>query len=385
MSTSGFRDRSREEVHRLILNSGGMTRAEIAALTGMSRSAVTNVVGQLIQEQRVVEEDPRIKGPGGGSGRPARMVVPRASGIPVVGLDFGHNHVWVAVADALGQPLGDARVRIDVDNSATEAMDAATDLLTGLRERLGIDRIGAVVAGVPGPVEGRTGRVKSPTILSGWVGLSPGDELAERLGMEVRVENDAVLGAYGELRLGAGVGHREFLYIKASNGIGAGIVINGQPFVGANGIAGEIGHTQLPSSGELCRCGQRGCLEAVVSVQAIRSQLAHTHPHLDAEEIDLAELDDAISARMLNEAGRTIGRVLADLCNLINPSALIIGGELGASGPALIDGVRSSIHRYAQPATAASVEVSASKLGIRSELTGALQMASVAARTAAAL
>lgn len=94
----------------------------------------------------------------------------------------------------------------------------------------------------------------------------------------VHAENDAFLGAYGELRHGAGRGLEEFLYVKVSHGIGACPVINGRPYHGATGIAGEIGHTRLTAESELCRCGQRGCLEAVVSIDTVRQQVAHSHP-----------------------------------------------------------------------------------------------------------
>ena len=152
-------------------------------------------------------------------------------------------------------------------------------------------------------------------------------------------------------------------------------VLGGAPYKGATGLAGEIGHTQLPGHTELCRCGNRGCLEAVVSVRSVREQIAHTHPGIETSSVAIDQFDDAIAERILNEAGRTLGRPLADMCNLLNPSALIIGGELGAAGRALIDGVEASVRRHAQPATAAAIEILAAELGVRAELTGALQLA----------
>lgn len=100
------------------------------------------------------------------------------------------------------------------------------------------------------------------------------------------------------------------LYIKASHGIGAGLVIDGKPYTGATGLAGEIGHTHLSGRTELCRCGNRGCLEAVVSVQSLLEQVAHTRPNVDPDSITLNVLDDTITHRILNEAGRTLGGVL---------------------------------------------------------------------------
>jgi predicted NBD/HSP70 family sugar kinase len=189
------------------------------------------------------------------------------------------------------------------------------------------------------------------------------------------VANDASVGAVGELYHGAGRGHRDFLYIKASHGVGAGLVVNGQPYQGGTGFAGEIGHIIISGRPELCRCGNRGCLEAVVSVPSVREQLSHTHPHLDPDRIDLATLHDPISARILNEAGRSLGAVLAGLCDLFNPTLLIIGGELGTSGKPLIDGVQASLNRFAQPATTTAIKVVPASLGRRAEFMGAVQLA----------
>ena len=266
---------------------------------------------------------------------------------------------------------------IDVDLGANQALDLASDLLADLRREHSVALLSSLVAGIPGPVDAQTGLVRSATILSSWVGLAPAEELGRRIGgsIAVHIENDAVLGAYGELKAGAGRDHPNFLYIKASHGIGAGLVIDGEPYTGATGIAGEIGHTHLAGRTELCRCGKSGCLEAVVSVQALLEQVAHTHPNVEPDTISFDALDDTVTHRLLNEAGRTLGLVLADLCNLLNPGALIIGGELGAAGPSLLEGVTASIERYAQPATADALEILPAALGVRAELTGALQLA----------
>ena len=374
------RDRTREDLYHLI-RSREATRAELVELTGISRSTVNHAVGRLLADGRVTETDMESKGPGSGSGRPATRLRAVASGCPVAAMDFGHNHVHVAVSDQLGRILGERRVTIDVDLEATAALDLAAGLLAELRHEHELALLSSLVAGIPGPVDSQSGLVRSATILSSWVGLAPAEELGRRIGtpISVHVENDAVLGAFGELKAGAGRGHPNFLYIKASHGIGAGLVINGDPYTGATGIAGEIGHTPLAGRTELCRCGKSGCLEAVVSVQALLGQVAHTHPNAEPGAISFDALDDTVTHRLLNEAGRTLGQVLAELCNLLNPGALVIGGELGAAGPSLIEGVTASIERFAQPATSDALEILPAALGVRAELTGALQLA--AART----
>jgi len=376
-STQQFspRERTREDLYRLIRTSEEITRSDLVEATGLSRSTVNHAISRLLADGLITETEPRTKGPGSGSGRPATKLSAVAVGAHVAGIDFGHNHIYVAVADGLGRTVGEERIELDVDLQASDAMDVAVDLLARLRRTHRIDGLGSVVAGIPGPLDTATGLVQSPTILSSWVGLSPADELGERLGTTVHVENDAVLGAYGELTRGAGRHYANFLYVKASHGIGASLVIGGVPYRGATGIAGEIGHTHLPGQTQMCRCGNRGCLEAVVSVDSIREQIAHTHPTLDAATLGLTTVRDAITERILNEAGRTLGGVLADLCNLLNPEAVVVGGELGDAGPSLIEGVQASITRHAQPATAAVLEVVPAALSTSAELVGALQLA----------
>jgi predicted NBD/HSP70 family sugar kinase len=375
-SPLSLRDRTVDDLFALLRQQPGMTRSDLVRSSGMSRSSVIYSVGRLIREGRIEEREPSSTSPG--SGRPASLLFPVAAGLPVGGIDFGHRHIGVAVADALGQELASEVVEIDVDLDARLAVDRAEEVLRRLMGVLEVPELAVVVAGVPGPVDSSTGLVRSPTILSGWVGLNPAEVLTERLGVRVVVENDAVLGACGEHRRGAGQGHDHVLYVKASDGIGAALVLDGVSYRGARGLAGEIGHTRLENSAELCRCGNRGCLESVVSLSTVRQQLQLAHPGRDFATLDDLG-DDPVTERIFNEAGRTMGRVFSDLCNLINPDLLVLGGTLGCAHPALVEGVRQSIDRFAQPATAEMVQVVAAGLGSRAELQGALVLASTRA------
>lgn len=348
-----------------------MTRSRLSELTGVPRSTVNHAVGRLIATGVVVEVQTVS---GKASGRPGVGLAAAPGRGVVAGIDFGHGHVAVAVADTLGTVLGEERQTIDVDLDAQAAIAYAVDAL----ERLAADAmepVSFVVAGVPGPVDDRTGTVRSPTILSGWVGLVPAQELERRLGVTVEVANDAVLGAYGERHLGAGRGVRDFLYVKASGGIGASLMLGGSIYTGASGLAGEIGHTEIAGHTEPCRCGKRGCLEAVVAVEPLRERIAHAHRSNDAAAVDLGDLNDPITTRIMNEAGRILGYPLAGICNLLNPAAVIVGGVLGTTCPAFIEGVEASIRRHALPAMSEEISVLPAALGQRAEILGAVQMA----------
>jgi predicted NBD/HSP70 family sugar kinase len=175
---------------------------------------------------------------------------------------------------------------------------------------------------------------------------------------------------------GAARGASDIVYLKAASGLGAGIVLGGRLHRGTTGIAGELGHVQVGEDGQVCRCGNRGCLETLVAASRLLQLL---QPAYDEElstdrVLELDVLGDAGVRRVLSDAGRTIGRAVADLCNSLNPEAVVLGGSLGTS-PSLGDGIRASIDRYAQPNTAAAVRVVPGELGDRAELVGAIALA----------
>lgn len=372
MDSSTRRQRSEQHLLSALGQTPGATRAQLAEATGLSRSAVAETVAGLIAGGRLQELAPAAV-PGRRGRRPAVLVPIPPDGV-VIGLDLGHSHLAAAVADATGTLLASDRQEANVDREALGALDAAGRMVADLLTRLGIDRadVRGAAVGLPGPVDlSRT--VRSRSILGGWVDLDPAREFGDRLGVPVQVGNDADLGALGELRFGAARGHADVLYVKASHGIGAGLILGGRSYRGATGLAGEIGHTQVPGAAEWCRCGNRGCLETVVSVGQVRRQLELVRPGVAG--LLTTTPKDPVSTRILREAGRTIGQVVAGLCNALNPGLVLLGGELGASGEPFVSGVRDAVAQYAQPATAAALVIRPAGLGLGAELQGAVALA----------
>jgi predicted NBD/HSP70 family sugar kinase len=384
-AVSARRRRTREQLLAVLARHEALSRAELAALTGLSRSAVGACVADLV-EDGLASETPSSDRPAAGPGRPAAVVrLRRGAGI-VLGLDFGHTHVTAAVADTEGRILAERGETLDVDGQPEQAVDAGARLAAAALKDAGhtMDQVRGAAAGIPGPLDVRTSVVREPTILANWIGLDPAAELGRRLGRAVAVANDADMGARAEHLYGAGRGIDDLVYVKASHGIGAGLILGGRPYRGATGIAGEIGHTQLPGAINWCRCGNQGCLETVVSVGAVHRRLAHVLGGAFGEALEeggtalpsMAELAASpAAARVFTDAGRTIGRVLADLVNCLNPAAVVLGGELGAAGEPLVAGVRESVDRHAGQAGAGAVQVLAGRLGERAELLGAVAAA----------
>jgi predicted NBD/HSP70 family sugar kinase len=297
----------------------------------------------------------------------------------VLGIDFGHSHVHVAVAGLDHIALAERRSDLDVDHSATGAFEMSVQLVDAVLADVGLERKHVLAAGIgiPGPFDRTRGVVGSTTILPDWVGLRVADEMEARLGIPVEVENDANLGALAELAWGAGRGCSNFAYIKAATGIGAGIVLEGRLLRGVTGTAGEIGHITLDERGALCYCGSRGCLETVASGPAIVRLVGRGADRSIAlpEVIEMALAGNLPCRRAIADAGREIGIAVAGLCNLINPERVIVGGLLSRAGDVLLAPLRESIRRQSIQAAADGVEVLPAHFVERSELLGCLVLA----------
>jgi predicted NBD/HSP70 family sugar kinase len=385
-SLAWLRERNRDRVIVALREHGRISQAAIARATGLSRTTVSTLVAQLKDAGLVTEVDGASHETRGG--RPGVQLVLQSPARAVLGIDFGHSHVQVAVADLAHNVLAERIRFLDVNHRAVEAIEASVAMAEEVLAESGRTRaeIVGVGIGIPGPVDRVRGTVGSATILPGWIGIRIAAEMEARLGVPVEIENDANLGALAELTWGSGRGCSNLAYIKAATGIGAGIVIDGHLLRGASGTAGEIGHTTIDKGGAICYCGNRGCLETVASGPAIVQLVGRGNGQALslAEVISLARDGDMRCRRAIADAGREIGVAAAGLCNLINPELVIIGGLLSRSGELLLEPVRESIRRYAVLAAAERVEVVSAVFVERAELLGSLALALSASNAALA-
>ncbi len=371
-SQSSLHRANLERVVRAVRLAGSLTQAEIARSTGLSAATVSNIVREL-RDNGTVQVTPTSSG-----GRRARSVSLSGDAGVVVGVDFGHSHLRVAVGNLAHQVLAEQSEPIDVDASAAESFDRAERLIGRLIEATGVgqDKVIGVGLGVPGPIDVATGVLGSTAILPSWGGVNPREELATRLGMPVAVDNDANLGALGELVWGAGRGVKDLAYIKVASGVGAGLVINGRIYRGPGGTAGEIGHITLDESGPVCRCGNRGCLETFTAARHVLELLRGSHgPDLTVPQVvQMAREGDPGCRRVIADVGRHVGMGVANLCNLLNPSRVVLGGDLAEAGELVLGPIRESVARYAIPSAARQLSVVPGALGGRAEVLGALAL-----------
>ena len=374
------RSDARDRIVSSLARSGTASCAELARRTLLAPSTVSVVIAELISESLVVERDaPAVPAIGSKGGRPpTQLALHRSAGV-AVGIDCGKRHIRVAVADLPHRLLAERALEVTPDQPAADAIDRATDLVRDVLAEASAapgDVVG-VGMGLPGPVHAPTGELGDSTILPGWIGVNAAQAMTEALGLRVTVDNDANLGAVSEWMWGAGRGCDDLVYLKLATGIGAGLIMGGRPFVGAGGTAGEIGHTMIDPDGPICRCGNRGCLEMLAGTGAVLDAFRPTRSaELTIRDvIALATDGDRGCRRVISDAGRDIGIAAANLCNLINPHRIVIGGELAAAGALLLDPLRQSLARATIRSAAHDVEVVPGHLCNRAGVLGAVALA----------
>lgn len=347
------------------------TQAEIARETGLAPATVSNIVRDLEREGVVVVAE---------SGRRRRVRLLDAGRASLAaGVDYGHRHVTVAVASADGQVAAERRADLDPDLPATEGLRLAARLLDEVAVEAGVEiaDLAGVGMGLPAPIDTRTGSVGSLTILPNWVGLRASALAEKAFGRPVVVDNDANLGAVAELRWGAGAGVANLAYLKLSDGVGAGLIMDGRLYRGPAGTAGEIGHTTVDEFGALCRCGNRGCLETLAAARHVTELLA---PVTGAElpigaVVARARGGDRACARVIADIGLQVGSAIADLCNMLNPEMLIVGGELAQADDLLLGPIRQVITRRGIPSATDQLELRVAALGARAHVLGGVALA----------
>ena len=356
----------------LIRSGHATSRADIARITGLSRSTVSQRVDALLQLGLAIE---RGDGPSTGGRRPTRLDFDAAAGV-VLAVDLGATHVRIGVADLAGEILVEEAAAIDIadgpDAVLAWVVDHSTALLVGCGRE--VDDVRGIGMGVPGPVEFAAGRAVSPPIMPGWDGVAIPPYFADRFtGVPVLVDNDVNVMAVGEHRarwLGV---VDDLLFVKVATGIGSGIIAGGHLHRGAQGAAGDLGHVQIPDAGDtLCRCGNTGCVEAVASGAALAGQLRakglDVHGSRGVVALCRGGHPDAVLA--VRQAGRMLGEVLASAVNIFNPAVIVIGGELAEAHEQLFAGVREIVYRRSTALATGHLQLVRGSLGERAGIVG---------------
>ena len=363
--------RSPGDLLSLIREGVAVTRADLARHTGLARSTVAQRVDALLASGLLIEAG----GSASTGGRPPTVLAFNHEAGLVLVADLGATHSRMAITDLAGTPLAEAAEDLDIALGPTEVLkrvSARFQKLLGRTGRSAAD-VRGIGIGVPGPVEFATGQPVNPPIMPGWDGFDIPGWFADRYAAPVLVDNDVNIMARGEHWVHwRGTPH--LLLVKVGTGIGCGIVADGQIHRGARGAAGDIGHIRATSNDDvICRCGNIGCLEAIAGGQALADRLAAAGADAanSRDVVRLVRNGDATATRMVRDAGRTLGEVLAGTVNFFNPAVIVIGGDIAEAHAQLLAGVREGILSRSLPLATRDLRIVPSRLGDRAGITGA--------------
>jgi glucokinase len=309
----------------------------------------------------------------------------------ILALDFGGTkHAAGLLAVGERQWIGHRRALSPPHRDAGSDLEMMRSLI---HELLQNQKPAAIGVSFGGPVDATTGTVRLSHHVSGWENTPLRQLLETEFGVPVSVDNDANVAALGEHRFGAGIGYDSLFYITVSTGVGGGWILNGHPWRGAQGMAGEIGHMVVDPAAPLCLCGKRGCVERMTSgpyiAQQIREQLqqqpnrgqilrtlvADNLEMITAQTVSEAALQgDELAREALEIAGSALGRGIGNVANLINPQRFILGGGVTKSGEIFWSSVRRVARETALPEV--NFEIVPAVLGDEAPLWGAVALAS---------
>lgn len=363
---------NRRLILRTIYEAGEISRADIARATRLTRTTVSDAVGDLMVQALVEEVG---YGPSAG-GKPPMLLSVAPDSRHVIGVDLARDGFDGAVVNLRGQIHHRVDAPLD-DRDGDEALALVYEIvqeLIGATERpvLGIG------VGSPGLMDAGEGVVRRSVNLD-WRDLPLRDLLEARFDLPVYVANDAQVAALGEYTFGYGPGAENLVVVKVGRGVGAGIVLNGQLFHGETFGAGEIGHVTVVEDGRRCRCGNVGCLETVASARAITAQAralasedANSLLHRFAarpEEITIEAICRAMEAGdeevrgVIERAGSYLGLAVANIVGLLGTRHIIIAGSVACFGETLLDVIRQEMVERSLSAVARDVEIGLSRIG----------------------
>lgn len=351
------------EILRILRDAGPQSRADLARRSLLSPTTLTHLAAQLIENGSVTEltQAPQSgRGNGATVGRPAVKIALAPQSVHVVGVHLGAGTVNAAITDLQGQALAMSSFHFDTETSRPETViSRVVERVEALLSQSGLARskVLGLGLGVPGPVDTERRR-NLLSINYGWKDVAFADQIETLLGIPVVVEHNVSAMALAEARFGIGREAACLLYIYLRTGLGAGLVVNGQPFRPGRHGAVELGHIQVVEDGELCACGSRGCLETFVSERALKRAAGITAPHPK----NLFRAVEA-HAEVWDSALEHLTTAIASAVNILGPDLIIFGGHLAEAPENFIDTIRRGVPTRVLPPMREMLRIERSSLG----------------------
>jgi predicted NBD/HSP70 family sugar kinase len=292
--------------------------------------------------------------------------------------DLGAFHAGVALTDLTGRPLAEEFTGMRIDHGPEPVLTWVCDAFHRLLDKAGrsVSEVCGIGIDVPGSVNQASGKVIRSFLMPGWDDHPVRDVVRRSFDVPILVENDANAMALGEWHASWRTSP-SLLLVKVSTGIGAGIVLDGRLYRGAEEASGNIGHVRLRERDDrVCSCGSRGCVASVASGQAVARDLTQLGRNATSSRdvVRLVHAGDPDAIALTQEAGRTLGVVLATAVSLLNPRVLVLAGDMAETREHYLTGIRETVYRRSLPYTTHNLEIVTASLGARAGIAGTSAM-----------
>jgi predicted NBD/HSP70 family sugar kinase len=335
-SQPALRRANEQRVLEALRTLGDASQADLARQTGLSAASINNITrglltrGQVQVTESTDHRETRL-----------RLAPPRGQYLT---LEISPESAYAAVFDFDRKKRFDAA--LDLEHQGFERdVEGIRLMVDRIQRQAGVTGVAHAVVGVRSAVDARSGQMSPSVTFRGWRDVPVAATLSAALGMQVTIDNDANLRALAEGTWGVARGVRDFLYIKTSPGVSAGIMMQGKIQRGSNGMAGEIGHMVVDRNGPLCDCGNRGCLHALASARMLVIQARSLDNEIRSigDILARARAGDGVCARLLSEAGGYIGLAIANVVALMGMSCFVVGGRLLEAGDLFLRPLEQSV------------------------------------------
>ncbi|MBM7516964.1 ROK family protein [Nocardioides nitrophenolicus] len=361
------------ELFALVRAGRAATRADLTRLTGLSRTAVVARVSAL-GEAGLLRLGADLASTGG---RPPGSLALAADAGCVLAVAIGRSRSQVAVFDLAGTELAASAVDHEVGAGPDLVMPGVADQLARLTGP-GTPPVLGIGLSLPGAVDTERGVSVDTPVIAGWDGIPLAPYLTAVAGdAPLFLANDADILARSEY-LGHAAQARDLLVLKASTGLGLGVVADGRIVSGALGAAGDLGHTKVPeAAGRPCRCGDVGCLETIAAGWALVARLREEGREVEhvRDLVAHALAGDPEAKQLLRESGRMVGELLAVAINLLNPRAVVLGGDMAAAYDVYAAGVREAVYARSSALATRELQFLPATYGDRAGLVGCAALA----------
>ena len=371
-----LREINRMALVRVIQRIPGLSRAELAKETGLTKSTVSLLVQDLIDEGWLLESD--VQATGAIGRRPTPLFLD-GNRLAMIGAEVSVDSISILTVSLTGEVINGTSEPL-ANTRPDDVIHRLAQLITSLVEQSRADgrRLLGIGVGVPGAVIDQQGMVKLAPNLP-WRDVPFLTTLSQDLetlgvnGLRIQVQNDYDVAALSEYEFGESPLPDPLIYLGLGVGVGAGIIVRDRLFLGAEGFAGEVGHSILQLEGPVCSCGRKGCAETFIGQRAISTQISgQASDLLSVETIrHLLEQGDASALLAVRRSGHYLGVLIQNLWTYFNPGRIVLGGPLCELGAPFLEAAQSCLDHYAHDCGLTLPEIQLSRFGSRSVAVGA--------------